>query len=106
MVLEGLGNGTAIMVLLHDFFLFCFRLEIFEQGLSAVLSNSQDSVSLWCCFLEYLRRRVKDWEEGLCSLFRRLAFRLLFMNELCDWLSIIIFYFRKSGERGVAESLW
>jgi hypothetical protein len=98
MVLEGLGNGTAIMVLLHDFFLFCFRLEIFEQGLSAVLSNSQDSVSLWCCFLEYLRRRVKDWEEGLCS--------LLFMNELCDWLSIIIFYFRKSGERGVDESVW
>ncbi len=40
--------------------------EIFERGLSAVLSNAQDSVSLWCCFLEYLRRRVENWEQGLC----------------------------------------
>ncbi|CAB3983959.1 Squamous cell carcinoma antigen recognized by T-cells 3, partial [Paramuricea clavata] len=37
--------------------------EIFERGLSAVLSNPNDSVSLWCCFLEYLRRRVEDWKQ-------------------------------------------
>ena len=37
--------------------------EIFEQGLSAVLSNAQDSISLWCCFLEYLRRRIEDWKQ-------------------------------------------
>ncbi|XP_028400531.1 squamous cell carcinoma antigen recognized by T-cells 3-like isoform X2 [Dendronephthya gigantea] len=36
--------------------------ETLERGLSSLSSTAQDSASLWCCFLEYLRRRVGDWE--------------------------------------------
>lgn len=37
--------------------------ELFERALSSGFSSAQNYVSLWCGFLEYLRRRVEDWSQ-------------------------------------------
>ena len=77
-----------------------FFSEIFEQGLSAVLSNAQDSISLWCCFLEYLRRRVEDWKKGSCSrVYYRIGSNNQYRNWLCDWLKFSFQFNVESPER-------
>ncbi|XP_046840830.1 squamous cell carcinoma antigen recognized by T-cells 3-like [Xenia sp. Carnegie-2017] len=37
--------------------------EVFDRGMNAMISNADDSILLWRCFLECLRRRVKDWKQ-------------------------------------------